>query len=134
MVMLGVVGAVLAAAPASASSGTMPLAKKTSTSGQLYVAGKAGSATSSRVADGACTTSKAAPRLNVSCTGGSARIVYKFTAVAAVSGKPGFAVSSTGKTPSAKLKASGSTITVTVSVSGQRSSQISYVSVSYYTK
>jgi hypothetical protein len=130
IVMLGIVGAVVAAAPASAFSVTPHT--KPAKSGQLHTHGRVGSATSSRVTHGACKTVKAPPKLNGTCTGGSATVVYTFTAVAPVVGKPSFAVSYTGKAPSSKVKASGSTITVTVSVSGQRSTQISYVSVSYY--
>jgi hypothetical protein len=128
IVMLGIAGAVLAAAPASAFSGAIPHTKKT----QLYMAEKVGRLTHSRVAHGSCTITAVPPRLNIGCTGGSATVVYQFAAVAPVVGKPSCAVSSTGNKPSVKVKASGSTITVTVSVSGQRNTQIISVSVNYY--
>ena len=135
--MLGVVGAVLAAAPASASSAVTSHTKKVSSSGQWYTQARNGTGTSSRAPHGSCKISPAAPRLNVSCpNGGSASLVYRFTAVAPVSGKPSAGVSHGGgkASVSARVKVSGSTITVTVSVGGHGSAWISLVSVGYYTR
>ncbi len=131
--MFGVLGAVFAAAPASASSSVAPHTKPTS-SGQWYTQGRNGTVTSSRTRTGSCSISAASPKLTVSCPkGGTGRLTYRFTAVSAVSGKPSCSVSHGGTSAvSAKVKASGSAITVTVSVGGHGSAWISYVSVSYY--
>ena len=135
MVLLGVVGAVLAAAPASASAAVAPHTKPTS-SGVWHTQGKTGTATSARTASGTCTISAASPKLTVTCPkGGNVSLTYRFAAASAVVGKPTCSVSHGGTSAvSAKVKASGSTITVTVSVGGHGSAWISLVSVGYYTK
>jgi hypothetical protein len=135
MVMLGVVGAVFAAAPASASTGAAPHTKPTS-SGVWHTQGKNGTATFARKPRGTCKISTASPTLTVTCPkGGSGSLTYKFTAAAAVLGKPTCSVSYGGNSAvSAKVKAKGSTITVTVKVGGHGSAWISLVSVGYYTR
>jgi hypothetical protein len=135
MVMLGVVGAVLAAAPASASAAVAPRTKLTS-SGVWHTQGKFGRVTSAGKVSGTCTISAASLSLIVTCPkGGTGSLSYKFAAASAVVGKPICSVSHGGTSAvSAKVKASGSAITVRVSVGGHGSAWISLVSVGYYTK
>jgi hypothetical protein len=135
MVMLGVLGAAFAAAPALASSGVTPHTKPTS-SGVWHTQVKNGRATSARKGSGSCNITTVSPRLAVTCPGGgSGTLTYRFTAASAVIGKPSCSVSYVGKSAvSAKVKASGSTVTVTVSVGGHGGASIGLVSVGYYTK